>query len=301
MNRQTLLVALFATELAIVILAVQAVRGGAAVWTRGSSWGWSVPQGVPTMLALAAGQASSAKIILPGAALSLSPSLDDRVHVDASASDPQIHLQRDGEGIVIWRSGPHGTFGFHSHADHIDIKLPAKTRASIAESAGVEVEGMQADLSVRAANGTIRVRHVSAERVHLETANGRVYADDLDANQLSISSGYGRIVAGELVLRGNAPRLDAFTRDGRIDLTLKQLPADGTYMGHTDNGRMMLHLPTDSNVTVTLRTGHGKISAAGVTLSGEGHERRAVLGSGAATFAFSTGDGPIELTAGTSE
>ena len=100
---------------------------------------------------------------------------------------------------------------------------------------------------------------------------------------------------------GTAPRLDVNTRDGRVELQMKQLAGDGRYMVHTGNGRMKLELPTDSNVTVTMRTGDGEISATGVTLSGEGNERRAVLGGGNAPFDLSTGDGPIELTAGTSE
>ena len=77
MDRKTLIVALVAIELVLVVAAAKAIHG-----CNGASWGTSdVPAPITTTMTSAAGPGRLAAISLPGAVVMISPSTDGRVLV----------------------------------------------------------------------------------------------------------------------------------------------------------------------------------------------------------------------------
>jgi hypothetical protein len=304
MDRRTLLVALVAAEIAIVALAVQAVRGAGVIPT------WSSPIPVETSLVAAAPPEADVSISLPGAAITLAPSHDGQIHLQESQAkagwwwggDPKerkIHLDHETAGTVrIWRPGLIA-IGYKVGTDTVRIELPSPASIDVAQCESIAAEGFRSQMSLRSTEGPVTVRDQRGN-VSVSNKNGRIVLEDIEANAISVNTKNGRVVGGNVTLEGSAPRLDVNSHNGRVELALKQVSPDGRYMIHTDNGRIRLRLPQQSDVTVSLHTRHGEISATGVTLSGEGNDRRAVFGNGTASFDVSTRNGPIDL-AGISE
>ncbi|MBV8602920.1 MAG: DUF4097 family beta strand repeat protein [Candidatus Eremiobacteraeota bacterium] len=306
MDRKTWLVALFAAELAIVALAVQAVRGS-AIWPR-----WSSPAPVETTMSAPApaSPGSTITIALPGAALTLSPSSDGQVHLEETQAkggwwwggDPKrrvIHIDPAFGGMRIWRDALFAV-GYKEGTDKVALAVPPGSRINVTAAETITAAGFRNALTLHAVEGPVYVRDQHGD-LNVSSERGRIVLDETEANRIALSTRDGRLIGTRVSMRGPAPRLDATTTDGRVEMQMKQLPRDGQYMVHTGSGRMRLELPSDSNVTVTMRTGDGDISATGVALTGQGKERRAVFGDGAAAFDLSTGDGRIELTSGSSE
>lgn len=308
MDRRTLIVALVAVEIVIVVAAAQAIRGG------GTSWDASdVPAPVTTTLTSTAGAGRVAAISLPGAVVSIAPSTDGRVHVTARTQVHHwgwssarhtlpIHVESTGEGVRVWRDPAPSTvtMGWTFLSDTIDVSVPATMAVDVSAATRIVASGMRAALRLHSNHGSVRVSDQDGD-LTISSDNGRVYLDRVSANAISIHTAYGRIVTHELAFSGSAPRLDASTEDGRLELGVKQLAADGRYVCHTQNGPVRLQLPAGTDATVTMKTADGKISASGVSLSGVGDERRAILGDGRAPFDVSTQNGSIALTTGSTE
>ena len=309
MDRKTVIVALIAVEIVIVVAAAQAIRAGT-----GASWGTpDAPAPVTTTLNAAAGPGRLAAVSLPGAAVMISPSTDGGVHVVAHTEMRHwgwssglrrvpIHIDPSPDGVHVWRDAPPpvASFGWSTVTDTIDVSVPAAMAVDVTSAARIVASGMRAALKLHSHDGSIRVDDQEGD-LALSSDSGRIYLDRVTANAVRIRTAYGRIVADGLSFRGTAPQFDALTQNGRLELAMKQLPADGRYIAHTQNGRVRLHLAAGTDATVTMKTGDGKISATGVSLSGQGNERRAVLGDGRAPFDVSTQNGSIALWAGSTE
>ena len=292
MDRRTLVVALVAAEIAILLMAAYAIRS-TGQWHESRG-----PRHVTTRVeALRPG--GSVSVSLPGAVVALRPSPDERVHVtERSSKTVPLQVETGSEGLRIWRDrAANGgfTFGFNP-SDIVDIAVPQEAPVEVVGER-ITATGMRAALSLHAEDGSVRVSDQNGD-LHILADDGRIYLDRVSAQNVHAESRSGRIVATALTLRGAEPKLEATTADGRIELAVKQLPADGRYLVHTDNGPIRLRIPSDSDVTIAMSSEDGTITATGTQLSGEGRERRAVLGTGRATFQASTRDGSINLIAG---
>ncbi|WP_206750818.1 DUF4097 family beta strand repeat-containing protein [Cryobacterium cryoconiti] len=175
---------------------------------------------------------------VPNASVTLSPSTDGQVYVDARGTylgkAPKLRVSTSGDVTTISGGCPTQWFGFCSV--DLAIRLPADVPVTVLAQNGrlsttgltgsldlattngrIQTDGSRGDLDLRTTNGGIDVRGSSSGRVSAATTNGSVELDFIDPpSDVDARSTNGRVVV-RVPDDGEPYRVDARTTNGGVD------------------------------------------------------------------------------------
>jgi hypothetical protein len=228
-----------------------------------------------------------------------------RIEADHS-SRSVVAIERDGSTVNV---KPHGKWGAPSSVD-FRITVPATVALEITGVYNdVTIEGTRADISVETVRGDVHVTggagHIALQSVEgdvtLEKARGRAELSSVNAG-VTVSGYDGDLMAetvnGEVVLENvRGATVEASTVNGDV-LYDGEVRGGGRYRFATHNGDILVALPAQPNVSVSVSTYSGDFSSVfpfKVQSSHRNRRMRFTLGTGAAELELESFQGAIRL------
>lgn len=234
--------------------------------------------------------------------------IERRAMEQALVDEIKVSAEQDGDRIVIKVTGPERRGGFDGIQVGVHFSPSAKLRVAVPR---------MSQLMAKSGDGSITIEDVTG-KITLNTNDGSVRANRL-SGEILVRSGDGSIRMERI-----EGKVDVETGDGSIGLearptTLRAKTSDGSIRMQiepdsamaedwdiqTDDGTVVLTLPTSFNGELDAETRDGSVRASHPALSGEARsgedreERRrtlkATLGSGGPTLRVRSGDGSIRI------
>lgn len=278
MSRVSVVAMLIAVEVAIVGIALYAVRGMADVHHANFA-----PK---TLAVMNVGAAPQVDIDDAQSRVDVSPSTDGLVHVSdltnvhgaffgGSSTIAKLQVERTSGGVAIRRpdSGNLNVeFGWSER--RIKVEIPNGSHLRITRCSGAEITAIEGGVAVASQDG----------RITLADLRGTVEATSDD----------GSIHANGI--RGDSVTLQ--TKDGSIDVRGLAI-VDGARHGvlHTSDGTIRVALEPNADLTVDASTSDGSIEVDGnnVGSDGDSAQHSIRLGNGSGSLQLSSGDGSIHI------
>ena len=228
-----------------------------------------------------------------------------RIEADHS-SRSVVEIERDGSTVSV---KPHGKWGAPSSVD-FRITAPATVALEITGVYNdVTIEGTRADISVETVRGDVHVSggagHIALQSVEgdvtLEKARGRAELSSVNAG-VTVTGYDGDLMAetvnGEVVLEDvRGATVEASTVNGDVFYD-GEVRGGGRYRFATHNGDILVALPAQPNVSVSVSTYSGEFDSVfpvKLTSSHRNRRMRFTLGSGAAELELESFQGGIRL------
>lgn len=210
---------------------------------------------------------SSVFIDVPNAAIRLTPSDDDQVHVTLrgsySGTKPTLDVSSSGDETEIRGGCPDGWFIFfplNICRVRIDVSLPPSLDVTVGgQNGAITAEDLTGSLDLTTTNGAIEVDGSSGILV-LHTTNGRIEVDDSTATDVQARTTNGAV---HLSFSDAPDQVAANSTNGEIRIVV---PDDGTEYfvdANTTNGRIDTEdVPGDRRAdrTITAETTNGGVT-----------------------------------------
>jgi hypothetical protein len=246
-----------------------------------------------------------------GGSITVTASRDDRLRVSATSGSDPFRLDAGAITVSVESVADEG-FGpgeaalsieapawmeLELSGNEVDIRttgMRGAIQASTVEGS-VAVDGAEGNVELNSVEGDVTVANAKG-RVELSTVEGRVTLTNITGSALSAES-----VDGDIELIGvQSPTVTVSSVDGDITWRGALLPT-GTYHLGTHDGDILLQLPGEPDVAVSVETYDGSIESDWpITLTRSGSRRTTfTLGSGRARLELSSFDGTISLKRGT--
>lgn len=214
--------------------------------------GWTVGAREHTTRQVVAGPISKVRIGTGAGDIVVLPSLDGRLHVDATARgalhSPDLDVVREGSAITLEGNCPKITFG----------PCQAQVRLQVPKDASVEVESGSGDITaedldghawLRTGSGDVTARGLGAGG-ELRTHSGEVTLQDGTGNFV-LESRSGDVRGADLA----SQRVRAETASGDVDLLFRRAPSEVD--AFTSSGMVHITLPKGEAYNVVTDTGSG--------------------------------------------
>ena len=230
-------------------------------------------------------------------------SLDDRSYSIFDLLDPDTWSELSGR--ITWVD--------------FELSVPTKTNLIVDTDEGdIDISNVQGDIEVDTDEGKIELRRIRSDRLTVLTDEGdifleRITSQDLqsssrveidtdegdaelihvEVDRLKIESDEGDVVADML----RCERLDFYSDEGNIEADL-ELQSGGDYRCRTDEGEVVLYLPSNASFDITARSQEGRIQSdfsLEVREVGDGERADDVVGGGGAELYLFTEEGDIRL------
>lgn len=175
----------------------------------------------------------------PNAAIRLTPSDDEQIHVSMrgsySGERPRLEVGASGDETEIRGGCPDGWFFFNRCRVQIEVSLPEDLDVTaIGQNGSITADELTGDLDLSTTNGGIGVDGSSGVLV-LHTTNGRIQLDDADSTEVRAETTNGAV---HLAFSDAPDDVTANSTNGEIRIVV---PDDGTeyYVeADTTNGRV---------------------------------------------------------------
>lgn len=216
-----------------------------------------------------------------------------------SARSIQVNVTQDGNRISVMVVQPRDEFtgiGINvRRSAALIVSVPRTADVSVRSGDGaVSIDGVTGRIDLNTGDGGIRGQRLDGE-ITIRTGDGAVALDDV-RGALEVSTGDGGIRAG-----GVFERFKAHTGDGAVAVRASAGSRTAAeWEITTGDGSVTLELPEGFDAALDARTGDGRVSTDGLTLSDRqesesGREVRGRVGSGGNALKVRTGDGSIRL------
>jgi hypothetical protein len=178
-------------------------------------------------------------------------------------------------------------------ARSLRIAVPEGARVDILSAGRIDVTGLRAKLVAHSPDGSIHVRDHRGD-LDVSSDSGRIELIDVQGADIAANTHDGRLY----FTRVGADKINGHTNSGRIyavDLRVK----DGAL--NTHSGRISASFTGNSDATVSVRTGDGAVSVAGLPSKpiGTDNDKSTVqLGAGQGRFEVSTDEGAVNISQG---
>jgi hypothetical protein len=304
-SRSTLIGALVVVELGIVGMAARAIAGDhtriGPPFARGHHFGFTPSVAMPEQLdkTLALGPAPHVVIDVHDIAVAIDAAPQPAVHAVeetsvsgyVTGSVPPITASAVSGGVRIASSGGGVDVVIGEFSRKLRITVPEGARVEVLSAGRIDATGLRAKLIAHTPDGSVHVRDHRGD-VDVSSDSGRIELVDVQGVDVAANTHEGRLY----FTRVFADRINGHTNFGRIyavDLRVK----DGAL--NTHSGRISASFTGSSDATVTVSTGDGKVSVAGLPSTQAGTDKRTVqLGSGRGHFEVSTDEGAVNISQG---
>jgi Putative adhesin len=306
-SRSTLIGALVVVELGIVGMAVKAIAGDTAT-TAGSSrsgpghfWGFSSSIVVPERLdrTFPAGLTPHVVIDVHDADVAIDAAPQPVVHAVedtsvagyVSGSIPALTASGGPDGVRISAGSGGVNVIVGEYSRKLRVTVPEGAHVEVLSAGRIDATGLRAKLIAHTPDGSIHVRDHRGD-LDVSSDSGRIELVDVQGEDVAANTHDGRLY----FTRVGAERINGHTNFGRIyavDLRVK----DGAL--NTHSGRISASFTANSDATVKVSTGDGKVTVAGLPSAPDGTDKRTVqLGAGRGNFEVSTDEGAVNISQG---
>ena len=222
-------------------------------------------RGTPLTENVDAEAGSSLFIDVPNAAIRLTPSDDDQIHVTMrgtySGTRPPLDVTASGDETEVRGGCPDGWFLFFNNCRvRIEVSLPPGLDVTAeGQNGSISADDLTGFLDLSTTNGAIEVDGSSGELV-LHTTNGRIELDDATSADVQAQTTNGAV---HLSFSDAPDTVQANSTNGEIRVIV---PDDGTEYfvdANTTNGRIDTEdVPGDrrSDRTITAETTNGAVT-----------------------------------------
>lgn len=190
----------------------------------------------PVSFHATASDSTSIAVSAPNAGIRVTPSTDDRVHVDATGwhSGPRPTLTVDTQGGTTTIHGRCGSAWLSLCYLEITISAPPTADLTVASTNGaIGVSGLVGSVSIQTTNGTIDTRNLGGT-LDLQTTNGAIRASACESDDVT-----------------------ARTTNGAVDLHFTRAP--GTVKAGSTNGSITVSVPRDASYFIDAHTVNGRV------------------------------------------
>ena len=181
----------------------------------------------------------------------------NRANAEKFAKEVQIHVERRGKEIKIYKKHPKPPSGIGIKVNY-EIQCPSTVDVNLTASGKIEINGVEGAVDARTTNGKIEL-HGGAGRIHTVTRNGKIEASvkRLTEEGTFVTSN-GSV---DVEIREGVAPVSARTSNGSINL---KLPGDfsGQLDAKTITGRVHSDFPVPFTNTSKKRLS-GKIGEGG--------------------------------------
>jgi Putative adhesin len=204
----------------------------------------------------AVGPRAGVSVINPYGSISVKPSLNNTVTVNAVLHSDKVEVDNSQTGNRVDIQS-HLLAGADSDSGRVDyeVLVPADASITLHSSTGsLHAEKLHGDVSLEGPGAAVDVSDVSDAHVHVKTMNGSVNLDNIRNGHVEVDS-----LSGEVTMRGvNGPLVQVVSTSGRISY-FGDFGNSGEYRLTSHSGDIEATIPEWTSADVSARSVRGEV------------------------------------------
>src|SRR6202522_1833041 len=204
----------------------------------------------------AVGPRAGVSVMNPYGSISVKPSLDNTVVVNAILHSDKVEVDNSQNGNRVDIQS-HLLAGADSDSGRVDyeVLVPADASITLHSSTGsLHAEKLHGDVSLEGPGAAVDVRDVSDAHVHVKTMNGSVNLDNIQNGHVEVDS-----LSGEVTLNSvNGALVQVVSTSGRINY-IGDFGNSGEYRLTSHSGDIDATIPEGTSADVSARSVRGDV------------------------------------------
>jgi DUF4097 and DUF4098 domain-containing protein YvlB len=202
------------------------------------------------------GPKSGLSVVNPYGSISVKPSLNNTVVVNAVLHSDKVEVDNNQSGNRVDIQS-HLLAGADAESGRVDyeIYVPVDASVTLHSSTGtLHAEKLRGDVSLEGPGAAVDVRDISDAHVHVKTMNGSVNLDNIKNGHVEVDS-----LSGEITLKGvNGPLVQVVSTSGRINY-IGDFGSSGEYRLTSHSGDIDATIPETTSADVSARSVRGEV------------------------------------------
>jgi len=204
----------------------------------------------------AVGPRAGVSVMNPYGSISVKPSLNNTVVVNAILHSDKVEVDNNQNGNRVDIQS-HLLAGADPESGRVDYEVLVPADASItlhSSSGSLRAEKLNGDVNLEGAGGAVNVRDVSNAHVHVKTMNGSVNLDNIQNGHVEVDS-----LSGDVTMKGvNGPLVQVVSTSGRINY-IGDFGSSGEYRLTSHSGDIEATIPDWTSADVSARSVRGEV------------------------------------------
>jgi DUF4097 and DUF4098 domain-containing protein YvlB len=204
----------------------------------------------------AVGSKAGISILNPYGSISVKPSLNNTVIVNATLHSDKVEVDNSQNGNRVDIQS-HLLPGADSESGRVDyeVLVPADASITLHSSTGsLRAEKLHGDVSLEGPGAAVELRDISDAHVHVKTMNGSVNLDNIQNGHVEIDSLSGEVLLKEV----NGPVVQVVSTSGRITY-IGDFGKSGEYRLTSHSGDIDATIPEWTSADVSARSVRGEV------------------------------------------
>jgi DUF4097 and DUF4098 domain-containing protein YvlB len=204
----------------------------------------------------AVGSKAGISIINPYGSISVKPSLNNTVIVNAILHSDKVEVDNSQNGNRVDIQS-HLLPGADAESGRVDyeVLVPADASITLHSSTGsLRAEKLHGDVSLEGPGAAVELRDISDAHVHVKTMNGSVNLDNIQNGHVEIDSLSGEVLLKEV----NGPVVQVVSTSGRITY-IGDFGKSGEYRLTSHSGDIDATIPEWTSADVSARSVRGEV------------------------------------------
>lgn len=204
----------------------------------------------------AVGPKAGVSVMNPYGSISVKPSLNNTVVVNAILHSDKVEVDNNQSGNRVDIQS-HLLAGADSESGRVDyeVLVPADASITLHSSTGsLRAEKLHGDMNLEGAGAEVNVRDISDAHVHVKTMNGSVNLDNIQDGHVEVDSLSGEVTLKEV----NGPVVQVVSTSGRINY-IGDFGRSGEYRLTSHSGDIDATIPEWTSADVSARSVRGEV------------------------------------------
>jgi DUF4097 and DUF4098 domain-containing protein YvlB len=204
----------------------------------------------------AVGPRAGVSVMNPYGSISVKPSLNNTVVVNAILHSDKVEVDNNQNGNRVDIQS-HLLAGADSESGRVDyeVLVPADSSVTLHSSTGsLHAEKLHGDVSLEGAGSAVDVRDVANAHVHVKTMNGNVNLDNIQNGHVEVDSLSGNVTMHSV----NGPLVQVVSTSGRIDY-IGDFGNSGEYRLTSHSGDIEATIPEWTSADVMAHSVRGEV------------------------------------------
>jgi DUF4097 and DUF4098 domain-containing protein YvlB len=204
----------------------------------------------------AVGSKAGISILNPYGSISVKPSLNNTVIVNATLHSDKVEVDNSQNGNRVDIQS-HLLPGADSESGRVDyeVLVPADASITLHSSTGsLRAEKLHGDVSLEGPGAAVELRDISDAHVHVKTMNGSVNLDNIQNGHVEVDSLSGEVLLKEV----NGPVVQVVSTSGRITY-IGDFGKSGEYRLTSHSGDIDATIPEWTSADVSARSVRGEV------------------------------------------
>ncbi len=204
----------------------------------------------------AVGPKAGVSVMNPYGSISVKPSLNNTVVVNAVLHSDKVEVDNNQNGNRVDIQS-HLLAGADAESGRVDyeVLVPADASITLHSSTGsLRAEKLHGDMSLEGPGAEVSVRDISDAHVHVKTMNGAVTLENVQNGHVEVDS-----LSGEVTMTGvNGPLVQVVSTSGRINY-IGDFGKSGEYRLTSHSGDIDATIPEWTSADVSARSVRGEV------------------------------------------